>query len=137
MRRDKGLKNEGKVFEEDFINSFPTDVFTYRLRDSAGAWGDGKDGVNDSNTKDTKKSRFTPTNICDFIVHNHIRGETIFLELKSTLQKSMSFSNLKKHQIKGLNEAGKYQGVKSYFIFNFRTLNETYAINAELIYNFL
>jgi recombination protein U len=126
------MKNPGKLFEEDFMESFPCDMFTYRLRDSSGAWGD--DNKELSNGKN--RARFTPTNICDFVVHNYINHETLFLELKSTQQKSMSFTNLKKHQIKGLYKAGKYNGVKAFFIFNFRTFGETYAINAELINEF-
>lgn len=87
-------KNPGKTFEEDFISSFPIDMFTYKLRDSAGAW----EGV----AKGKGKIRFTPSNVCDFVAHNYYKGETLLMELKSTQAKSMSFTNLKKNQVIGL-----------------------------------
>lgn len=124
--KEKKKHNEGKRFEEDFIKSFPLDVFTYRLRDSAGAWGG-----------DNKNTRFTASNICDFICHNHHKGETIFMELKSTKQKSLPFSNMKNNQIIGLYNASKYKGIKAYFIINFRVVEETYAIEAIKVKEFI
>lgn len=104
-------------------------MFTYRFRDSSASWeGQG----NEKN-----KSRFTPTNICDFMAHNYFKGETLLLELKSTQAKSASFTNIKKNQIIGLYNAGQFKGTRCFFIFNFRSVEETYAIEAGLVKKYM
>jgi recombination protein U len=125
------LKNCGKIFEEDFAKSFEKEVFIYKLRDSAGAWN-GQEERNKSNGG----IRFTTTNICDFIVYSNKSNKLLLLELKSFKGKSCPFSNLKEHQIKSLYLEGQKEGLKAYFVLNFRDLIETYAIDAELIYDF-
>lgn len=123
------MKNCGKIFEEDFARSFPEEVFIYRLRDSVGAWsGQGRADNRDKGT------RFTTTNICDFIAYSSKANKLLLLELKSFRGKSCPFANLKKHQIMSLYKEGQKEGVESYFILNFRTLNETFAVRVELIY---
>ena len=118
------MKNEGKKFEEDFINSFPADIFAYRLRDSSGGWGG-----------DGKKTRFTTTNSCDFIVFT---GQSLLmLELKSTQQVSLPFSNIKKSQLNGLQKDANKINVNAYFVINFRTTEETYAVSALKIIEFI
>lgn len=119
-------KNAGKIFEEDFADSFPDTVFIYRLRDTSSSWQGAGNG----------KSRFTVKNICDFIAYSNISNTLLLLELKSFQGKSCPFSNLKPHQVKSLYIEGQKDGVKAYFILNFRDLEETYAIDAELIYQF-
>ena len=52
------MSNEGKRFEQDFIGSVPAEWFKYRLNDSSASWSNNEN------------SRFTPSNICDFIVYN-------------------------------------------------------------------
>jgi len=124
------VKNCGKTFEEDFAKSFK-DIFIYRLRDNAGAWNEsvirnnGKNGI-----------RFTTTNICDFIAYSNKSNKLLLLELKSFKGKSCPFTNFKKHQIEGLYIEGKKEGVEAYAILNFRDLNETFGVRAELIYEF-
>lgn len=81
-------------------------------------------------------SRFTPTNICDYIVYNHINSQLLLLELKTTKQKSMPFANLKKHQIDDLHKASKFVGVFPYFIFEFRAESLCYAILTTEVYNY-
>ncbi|WP_331722134.1 Holliday junction resolvase RecU [Alkalithermobacter thermoalcaliphilus] len=110
------------------MKSFPLNVFTYRFRNSAGAWG---------GDKDSNKTRFTANNICDFMCHNPYSKETILMELKSTKQKSLPLSNIKNNQLVGLCNASTYEGVKAYFIINFREVEETYAIEAEKIKDFI
>jgi len=122
------LKNAGKIFEDDFANSFNNNVFIYRLRDTSSSWQGTGEGQS--------KSRFTVKNVCDFIAYSFITNKLLLLELKSFKGKSCPFSNLKAHQIKGLFEYGKKDGVYSYFILNFRDLNETYALKIDLIYNY-
>ena len=123
------MENRGKAFEKDFVSSFRKDIFTYRLKDSSSSWGNDKNNV---------KSRFTPKNICDFIVYSYSnQGRLFLLELKSIQGKSCPFKNLKLHQIESLYIESKKTGVEAYFIFNFRSYNnKTFAVTADKIYNF-
>lgn len=113
--------NDGKKFEEDFIKSVPENWFKYRLRDSGGSWQGGE------------KARFTPTNICDFIVYNN---NLWLLELKSHKGKSIPLSCIRENQMNGLEDALKV-GVKAGYVFNFRDTEETYFINAFEICKFV
>lgn len=115
-------QNPGKLFEQDFIDSFPFDIFTFRLRDSASAWGEG-----------ASKLRFTSNNPCDFLVFSYHNNTLLMLELKSFKGKSIPFTNIKGHQIQALTEKSKLEGVRGLFILNFRDLNETYALDAKWV----
>lgn len=123
------MENKGKAFEREFISSFRSDVFYYRVKDSSSSWG---------NDKSNNKSRFTSKNICDFIVYSYSKqGRLFLLELKSIQGKSCPFKNLKLHQINALYMESKKTGVEAYFIFNFRSYNnETFAVTADKIYDF-
>jgi len=111
----------GKQFEKDFSDSFGADCFCYRLIDSPGAWAGGK-------------TRFTPSNICDFIMfENNI---SLFIELKSFTGKSIPFKNFRDKQINGLfeierNRIGTLHGG---FLLNFRDLSRTFFILADAFY---
>ena len=110
------MKNEGKKFEEDFKKSVPDDVYFLRLQD-AGGW---------SNADNT---RFTVSNICDAIMF-----KVPFLhmvELKSHKGKSIPFSCIREKQLLKLAEADMYSGVVAWFIFNFRSVESTYAVRAS------
>jgi len=115
------VQNAGKRFEEDLIKSVPNDWFKYRLNDSASSWQGGE------------KARFTPSNICDFIVYN---GNLWLLELKSHKGKSLPLSCIREKQLQGLVDANK-RGVLAGFIINFRDVQETYFIMAESIKQFI
>lgn len=117
--------NEGKQFEKDFAGSFGFDIFIYKLRDSA-SFGQASMSC---------KTRFTANNICDYIAY--INKELYLLELKSIKGKSLPFSNIRPQQLKGLYEEGKKEGVNSYFIINFREVEETYAVSAGSLWNFI
>lgn len=121
------MKNQGKIFEEDFANSFPENIFIYRLRDTSSSW------QNDNNNS---KSRFTVKNICDFIAFSNINKKILLLELKSFKGSSCPFSNVKTHQIESLYVESKKEGINAYFILNFRDKSETFAVKAEKIYKF-
>jgi recombination protein U len=112
MKTDKPKKiNHGKIFENDFIKSFKDETFTYRFKDSASSWQGGE------------QSRFTPTNICDFMVY--AKGLLWLLELKSHMGKSLPLSCIREKQIEGLIGAWE-RGVKAGLIINFREVNKTY-----------
>lgn len=116
------MVNSGKMFEEDFIKSVPEGIFHYRLRDSAGTWQGGEN------------TRFTPSNICDFIIFD---GSKLYLlELKSHKGKSIPISCIRPKQIEGLLQAYR-KGVKAGYILNFRDIEETYFFNANSMNSFL
>ena len=109
--------NEGKQFEKDFISSVPDDWFKYRLNDSGGAWQGGE------------KARFTPSNVCDFMVYNKMLW---LLELKSHKGKSIPLSCIRPKQLDGLVKAIT-KSVMAGFVLNFRDISETYYVSAEAI----
>lgn len=106
--------NVGKRFESNFkISADNANVFYYRLKDSAQSFGG------------TNNLRFSLKNPCDCFIYNHPTLYT--LELKSVGTSSISFERTKEdkgvihlHQIEGLTEFSKYQGVVSGFVLNFR-----------------
>ena len=114
--------NEGKKFEDCFNKSVPKEYFCYRLRD-AGGW---------SNADNT---RFTPSNMCDFIMY--AKGRIYLLELKSVKENSLSYSNIGKiengviKKTSVLAEEGKKRGVVSGYLINYRGANKTYFVSAD------
>ena len=112
-------QNAGKVFENDFKASVPDTCWIYRLRDNASSFAGG------TNT------RFTSSNICDYILYND-KTRTLFLvECKSTKSTSMSLSMLRDNQIKGLKEASKHMLVAGMLV-NFRNeKNDTFFITID------
>ena len=100
-------KNEGKVFEKDFQDSYPIGVFIYRLKDTASTFTGGK------NTK------YTTYNMCDYIAFNPEHKCVLALELKSFKGKSMPFTNIKSHQLTDMKKAKDEQNIESYFVLNF------------------
>ena len=118
-------KNQGKKFEEDIQKSVPDHWFCYRLKDSSGSW-----------SKDESKSRFTPKNMADFFIFNTEEKLLYAVECKSFLGKSMSWKNMNDKNDKKLIKMcamGKKQNCLGLYIFNFRDLNETYVINANVL----
>ncbi len=107
----KIAKNEGKKFEEDFANSVDkTKCWLYRLRDNAASFSGGD------------KTRFSSTNICDYILYHNDTRTLYLCELKSTKSTSIPYTMLKQNQINGLTEASNHLIVPC-FIFNYREYN--------------
>lgn len=69
------FKNNGKLFEEDFKASFPSEVWAYRPPDTGGGM----------------MARFTQESLCDLITYNTESKEMMLFELKSTLGTSVNF----------------------------------------------
>ncbi len=103
--------NTGKIFEQDFQKSLRKDRMFYLRLIDAGGWS------NASNT------RFTPRNLCDMVIH--YSGCTFLAELKSNQGKSIS--NLK--QLEKMCQID-FEDVYPVFILNFRSLEETYILEA-------
>ena len=111
--------NTGKKFEEDIKNSIDDTAFLYRLRDSGGSWQGGE------------KSRFTPSNICDYILFKS--PNMYLLELKSHKGKSIPYTVIK--QLDKLLEVSnrKLENLGVYLLLNFADLEETYVIEVESV----
>lgn len=114
--------NAGKRFEEDIKKSVPSWCWIYRLRDSAGTWQGGEN------------TRFTPSNICDFMV---MGTENLYLlELKSHTGMSLPISCIRKNQIEEMSKIEQHN-VKAYFLLNFRDIERTYAVEAKKLKTFI
>jgi penicillin-binding protein-related factor A (putative recombinase) len=120
--------NEGKDFENQIKLSIEkAGYFYHRLKDAAQSF----------NPSQLSNLRFSSKNPYDCFLYAY---PTLFaLELKSTKQTSFSFWRqdfedktksqtflIHKHQIEGLKDASKYDGVIAGLILNFRSVNHTY-----------
>ena len=76
--------NEGKKFEQDFANSVNKDeCWLYRLRDNAASFGG------------STNTRFTSSNICDYVMYHNKTRTLYLLELKSTKSSSIPYSMIR------------------------------------------
>lgn len=126
------MRNLGKMFEEDIMDSVPRKLFKYKLRDSASGWSGGN------------KARFTTTNICDIQCFD---GQWFHLwELKSHKGNSIPTSPkhnekgkithygvIKKNQLDGLIEAYSKKNVEPGFLFNFSDKQKTYFVSVKWV----
>lgn len=112
-------KNVGKIFEQNWKNSVPENIFYYRPPDAAQSFGANQN------------LRFSAKSPCDCFMFN---GDFLYtLELKSVAGKSISFKRGKsekgvihKHQIENLKKLSSYKNVISGFILDFRSSGRTY-----------
>lgn len=109
--------NAGKKFEDIFKKSIPSYCMIHRLKDTAQSYNN------------SKATRFTWNNPCDFFCFDSQSHLLYALELKSTKFKNMSFQKdkddnqskmIKYHQIESLRKLSKYDGIIAGFILNFR-----------------
>lgn len=118
--------NPGKVFEMQVGKSVPNYALLYRLHDSAQSFGG------------SSKLRFSSKNPFDFILWDSKRHILYALELKTVKEKSISFErqngddgNIHLHQIEGLMEWSRYDGIICGFIIEFRELETTFFIRVN------
>jgi uncharacterized protein YneR len=106
--------NIGKRFENNFKSSVDSaNALYYRLKDSAQSFGG------------TSNLRFSSKNPCDCFIYNY---PTFYaLELKTVGTSSISYERNKEdkgvihiHQIEGLTNFAKFNGVIAGFVMNFR-----------------
>lgn len=84
------MKNQGKVFEENFRKSLDLnnpDLFYYRFKDSPASFGNQNNQV----------IRFTSNNICDNMIF--YKGHLFLNELKSHHRKIITFILYKRKSI--------------------------------------
>jgi penicillin-binding protein-related factor A (putative recombinase) len=112
--KNKSKTNHGKVFEKEFFNSFPSEIFVQRLKD---------DTMKFANVK----------NSYDFFAYSY---PIIFLfELKTTKQKSLPFANINQYQIDTLFLHNKQSGIIAGFVINFRSHDyQTFFVPAEKVH---
>lgn len=95
------------------------------MRDNASSFANGEN------------TRFTSSNICDFILFDDVSKTLFLLECKSTKGSSVSLSMIRDNQIKGLKEAGKHNLVPGLLI-NFRNeANNTFFISVNNFSNMI
>lgn len=119
-------KNVGKVLEEQWKKSTPDYALLYRLPDAAQSFG----GSNNL--------RFSSKNPFDFLLFDSKRRRLFALELKTVSGTSISFERKNEdngeihfHQIQGLNQWNKYEGIVCGFIIEFRKLQKTVFIDIK------
>lgn len=117
-------KNIGKVFEENFKKSIPSDVFCYRPPDAAQSFNM------------SSKLRFSSHSLCDYII---FKMPLLFcFELKTVAGSSISFERSKEdkgtihdYQINKLKECACYAGMTCGFIIDFRGSDNTYYFDIK------
>lgn len=114
------MQNIGKIFEEQVRKSIPDYALLYKLHDSAQSFGGNS------------KLRFSSKNPFDYILWDSRSHILYALELKTVKEKSISFERqeddtgkIHLHQINGLNEWDKYDGIICGFIIEFREIKTT------------
>lgn len=121
------MRNEGKIFENEFKKSVPEGVYCLRLHDAAIGF-------------DIEKSaqRFAPKSPYDFIICKN--GMLYAFELKSNNGTSLSFDGktprIKRQQIEELLKVEK-SGAVAGIIINFRKYEKTFFIWAHVFWDFM
>lgn len=117
------MTNIGKVLETQIKKSIPDYALLYRLPDAAQSF--------DRNNN----LRFSRKNPFDFLLWDSKRYILYALEIKTVKDKSISFERNKEerkdihyHQIKGLNDWNKFDGIVCGFIIEFRKIETTVFI---------
>ena len=120
-------QNQGKLFEEQIKKSVPDYALIYRLPDSAQSFGEKNNRL-----------RFSRKNPFDYLIWDSLRRALFALELKSVAGKSISFEHTKEdkgdihnHQIVGLDEWNKYNGIICGFIIEFRQIETTVFLDID------
>lgn len=118
-------QNAGKIFEADIKASVPDNCWIYRLRDNASSFAGGNN------------TRFTSSNICDFLLFEDRTKTLYLLECKSTKGTSIPLTMVRGNQIKGLQEASQHRLIAG-LILNFRnTDNDTFFITIDDFVNMI
>ena len=115
------MSNEGKRFEQDFINSVPEHIFRYRFKDGTAGFAGQKN----------ENGRFQAKNMCDFMLYHK---KLFLLELKSHKGKSFPFSCIRENQLEELSKAQSFVGIIPGIVFNFRDLERTYFVNIHHVH---
>ena len=120
------MKNKGKQFEDDIKRSVHEDVLLYRLPDAAQSFGGGN------------KLRFSLKNPFDFLMWDSNSRTLFALEMKTVAGKSITFERnseqdgvIHYHQIQGLKDWNRYDGITCGFIIEFRKIETTIFLDIQ------
>lgn len=122
------MKNQGKVFENNFRLSIPKtpNVFYYRLKDTASSYYGGN-----------QQLRFSQSNIADsFLLHTNNQfnlTHLLILELKRHKGKSLPFSAIRDNQLKEMFEASYYRKVLPFIIVFFSDIERCFALPIQKV----
>jgi recombination protein U len=124
------MKNLGKIFEENWKKSVPTNVFYYRFRDSGSSFYGGN-----------QQLRFSASNIADCLIQDPFSGLHL-IELKNHKGKSIPLSCIignktKEKQMKDLFEANKYSAVYSHIIVFFSDVERCFELDIDSFMEFV
>jgi len=113
-------KNSGKIFEDNFRESIPKNVYYYRFRDTASTYYGGNNFL-----------RFSNTNIADCLLFNG--NKLLLCELKAHKGSSIPLDCIigkksKQKQIEDLYNASQYENVYCYLIVFFEDKELCYAL---------
>ena len=117
-------KSVGKVFEENWKQSVPKNIWIHRPPDAAQSFNQ------------SSNLRFSQKSPCDYMMFN---GSHFFcLELKTVAGKSISFERTKKdkgeihyHQIEYLKNCSQYQNIIPGLIIDFRGTDNTWFLHIK------
>lgn len=124
------MKNQGKIFEQNFRKSIPLSnkIYYYRLKDSASSYYGGNDML-----------RFSQNNIADafmFYVGDYAT-ELLILEFKNHKGKSLPLSCIRENQLKEMCQANVKQSVIPMLIVFFIDCEKCYSLNIEYVDKFI
>lgn len=108
-------KNMGKVFEKEFKDSVPDNVYLERYKDDTSGF-------------------YGVSNPADFRLY--VFPVLILLELKTHKGKSLPLAKIRENQLKGMLKAVEHCGVYGGYLVNFRDLEETYFLSVGFVEKF-
>lgn len=112
------MKNRGKIFEECFKKSVPSDILYERFKDGTSNWNRSDSMV-----------RFQAQNVCDCFLFD---GSVLFyLELKSHKGKSIPLNCIRKNQVKELSERQTHKNTIAGLLIEFSDLERVFYLNID------
>lgn len=124
------MKNQGKIFEQNFRKSIPINdkIYYYRLKDSASSYYGGNDNL-----------RFSQNNIADafmFYVGKFV-SSLLILEYKSHKGKSLPLTCIRDNQLKEMSEARDKIGVLPMLIVFFSDIERCFSLEIRYVEKFI
>lgn len=126
------MKNQGKIFENNFRMSIPKtpNIFYYRLKDTASSYYGGNEFL-----------RFSQSNIADaFLLHTNTELNTthlLILELKNHKGKSLPYTAIRENQLGEMIKANEYSHVVPLLIVFFSDIERCFALHIIKVMKFI
>ena len=124
------MRNQGKIFEQNFRKSIPINdkIYYYRLKDSASSYYGGNDNL-----------RFSQNNIADafmFYVGQFV-SSLLILEYKSHKGKSLPLTCIRDNQLKEMLEARNKIGVLPMLVVFFSDIERCFSLDIRYVEKFI